>query len=379
MKLPAVRGTEIVKLAIARESGLVADFAVALIGGFPQAVLTLAVLAWELVAGGTALVLAGSITLFVLSRLVSDRASRRVGRAMASMAQSDAAVFAGLGEVLSATEDLRLLGARRQAVLEFSAAAYRVADARRSFTGALAVAGQIKSVFTAVSPLLILVALQIAGRAAEAGEVAKLLLVVPLLMARLEALDALRGGLIEREPLLRATSLLLALPEAPTASPDPVSAEAVISGAIALDKLTFTPPGAARPVIDGLSLEVPDGALVGICGRSGSGKSTLLRLLLRLDDAESGSIFVGGVDHRRIAPADLPASSPSSARPHACSNAAWSRTSRSASPPRPTPRPCARRSAASTSASSPTPKERAASRPRCAPCRPLSPAANSAA
>ena len=303
---PAVRGTEIVKLAIARESGLVADFAVALIGGFPQAVLTLAVLSWELIAGGTGLVLAGSAALFVLSRLVSDRASRRVGRAMASMQQSDVAVFAGLGEVLSATEDLRLLGARRQAVLEFSAAAYRVADARRSFTGALAVAGQIKSVFTAVSPLLILVALQLAGRAADAGEVAKLLLVVPLLMARLEALDALRAGLIEREPLLRATSLLLALPEAPEASPDPVSANAVITGAIVFDNLTFTPPGAARPVLDGLSLDVPDGALIGICGRSGSGKSTLLRLLLRLDDADSGSIFVGGVDLRRLAPADLP-------------------------------------------------------------------------
>ena len=306
VKVPAVRGTEVVKLAIARESGLVADFAVALIGGFPQAVLTLAVLAWELFAGGTGTVLLGSAGLFVLSRLVSDQASRRVGRAMASMQHADVAVFAGLGEVLTATEDLRLLGARAQAMGEFSASAYRVADARREFTGALAVAGQIKSVFTAVSPLLILIALQLAGRASDPGEVAKLLLVVPLLMARLEALDALRAGMIEREPLLRATHLLLALPSAPTASPDPVSAAAITHGAIRFDDLTFTPPGAARPVLANLSLTLPDGALIGICGRSGSGKSTLLRLLLRLDDAESGSIFVGDTDLRRLAPADLP-------------------------------------------------------------------------
>lgn len=306
VKVPAVRGTEVVKLAIARESGLVADFAVALIGGFPQAVLTLAVLAWELFAGGTGTVLLGSAGLFVLSRLVSDQASRRVGRAMASMQHADVAVFAGLGEVLTATEDLRLLGARAQAMGEFSASAYRVADARRDFTGALAVAGQIKSVFTAVSPLLILIALQLAGRASDPGEVAKLLLVVPLLMARLEALDALRAGMIEREPLLRATHLLLALPSAPTASPDPVSAAAITHGAIRFDDLTFTPPGAARPVLANLSLTLPDGALIGICGRSGSGKSTLLRLLLRLDDAESGSIFVGDTDLRRLAPADLP-------------------------------------------------------------------------
>ena len=306
VKVPAVRGTEIVKLAVARESGLVADFAVALIGGFPQAVLTLAVLSWELFAGGTAVVLVGGAALFVLSRLVSDYASRRVGRAMAAMQHADVAVFAGLGEVLSATEDLRLLGAREQAMREFSAAAYRVADARREFTGALAVAGQIKSVFTAVSPLLILITLQIAGRASDPGEVAKLLLVVPLLMARLEALDALRAGLIEREPLLRATCLLLALPKAPRASPDPVSSAAVTTGAISFDNLTFTPPGAACPVLSGLSLDIPDGALIGICGRSGSGKSTLLRLLLRLDDADSGSIFVGGADLQRIAPTELP-------------------------------------------------------------------------
>ena len=285
---------------------MVADFAVALLTGFPQAVVTLVVLAWELIAGGTAVVLAGAATLFVLSRLVSDRASRRVGREMAAMQQADAAIFSSLGEMLAATEDLRLLGARREAMLEFAAAAYRVADARRRFTGALAVSGQIKSVFSAVSPLLILVALLVAGRASDAGEVAKLLLVVPLLMARFEALDALRAGLIERSPLLRATLLLLALPEAPPRAPDPVPADAVKEGAIAFEGVTFTPPGAAAPVLDGLTLSIPKGALVGICGRSGGGKSTLLRLLLRLDDPSAGSISVDGVDVRRIVPGELP-------------------------------------------------------------------------
>ncbi len=306
VKMPAVRGTEIVKLAVARESGLVADFAVALVGGFPQAVITLAVLAWELLAGGTGIVLAGGTLLFILSRLASDRASRRVGREMQSLQHADVAVFSSLGEMLGATEDLRLLGARRDAVREFAAAAHRTADARRRFTGALAVSGQIKSVFTAVSPLLILVALKLGGGASDPGEVAKLLLVVPLLMARFEALDALRAGLIERGPLLRATKILLDLPEAPPPPADPVGAEVVTAGAITFDALTFTPPGAGRPVIDGLSLTVPPGALIGICGRSGCGKSTLLRLLLRLDDASTGTITVDGVDLSRITPTDLP-------------------------------------------------------------------------
>jgi ABC-type multidrug transport system fused ATPase/permease subunit len=303
---PAVRGTEIVKLAVARESAMAAELVVALLTGLPQAAVTLSVLAWELVSGGAPVVLAGAALLFALSRLAADRASRRVGVAMARMQEADAAIFSGLGEMLAATEDLRLLGARGDAVREFAAAAYGAADARRRFAGALAVSGQIKSVFSAVSPLLLLVALQLGGRARDPGEVAKLLLVIPLVMARLEALDALRGAMVEREPLLAATTRLLALPSAPVAAPDAVGVEALGPGAIAFEEVRFTPKGAPRAVLDGLTLAIPAGAVVGICGRSGSGKSTLLRVLLRLDEVDAGAIRVDGVDVRRIAPEALP-------------------------------------------------------------------------
>ena len=303
---PAVRGTEIVKLAVARESAMAAELVVALLTGLPQAAVTLAVLAWELLAGGAPVVLAGAAALFALSRLAADRASRRVGAAMARMQEADAAIFSGLGEMLAATEDLRLLGAREQAVGEFAAAAYGAADARRRFARALAVSGQIKSVFSAVSPLLLLVALQVSGRAGDPGEVAKLLLVIPLVMARLESLDALRGAMVEREPLLAATMRLLGLPAAPVAAADSVGAEALRGGAIAFEGVRFTPKGATKPVLEGLTLAIPAGALVGICGRSGSGKSTLLRVLLRLDEVDAGVIRVDGVDVRQIAPEALP-------------------------------------------------------------------------
>jgi ABC-type multidrug transport system fused ATPase/permease subunit len=305
-KAPAVRGAEIVKLAVARESAMVSELLVSLLGGLPQALVTLAVLAFELVAGGAPVVLAGAALLFVLSRLAADRASRRVSRAMTEMQSADAAIFAELGETLAATEDLRLLGARGQAVAEFAEAAYRAADARRRFASALAISGQIKSVFSAASPLLLLVALKLSGRAEGPGDVAKLLLVIPLLMARFEALDALRSALVEREPLLTATVRLLDLRPAPPAAPDPVGLDALGPGAIAFDGVRFTPPGAPRPVLDGLTLTIPAGSLVGICGRSGSGKSTLLRILLRLDDADAGAVRIDGIDVRRLDPAVLP-------------------------------------------------------------------------
>ena len=48
--------------------------------------------------------------------------------------------------------------------------------------------------------------------------------------------------------------------------------------------------------VDGVSLVVPVGQLVGVIGRSGAGKSTLLRPINRLTDPSQGSIRFGDVD-----------------------------------------------------------------------------------
>ncbi len=56
-----------------------------------------------------------------------------------------------------------------------------------------------------------------------------------------------------------------------------------------------THPGAAGPTLQGLSLEVAQGALVVVLGRSGAGKTTLLRCLSGLDAFDRGTIDVAGV------------------------------------------------------------------------------------
>jgi D-methionine transport system ATP-binding protein len=45
-----------------------------------------------------------------------------------------------------------------------------------------------------------------------------------------------------------------------------------------------------------VTLDVPEGAIVGVIGRSGAGKSTLIRLVNGLERATSGRLTVGGVD-----------------------------------------------------------------------------------
>jgi ABC-type bacteriocin/lantibiotic exporter with double-glycine peptidase domain len=53
-----------------------------------------------------------------------------------------------------------------------------------------------------------------------------------------------------------------------------------------------------EPVLDRLSLYVQGARKVGFVGRTGCGKSTLLKLVERLYDAQSGSVFVAGKDVR---------------------------------------------------------------------------------
>ena len=48
--------------------------------------------------------------------------------------------------------------------------------------------------------------------------------------------------------------------------------------------------------VDGVSIDIAEGAMVGIIGRSGAGKSTLLRMINRLADPTSGRILAGDVD-----------------------------------------------------------------------------------
>src|SRR5438309_195235 len=51
-----------------------------------------------------------------------------------------------------------------------------------------------------------------------------------------------------------------------------------------------------RPAVNGVTLDVQAGQMVGIIGRSGAGKSTLLRMINRLIEPTSGTIRFGDTD-----------------------------------------------------------------------------------
>ena len=61
----------------------------------------------------------------------------------------------------------------------------------------------------------------------------------------------------------------------------------------------------AESILEGVSLEIPKGQVIGIVGKSGSGKSTLLKLFMRFWDVGNGSVEISGRDISGINTADL--------------------------------------------------------------------------
>ncbi len=98
-----------------------------------------------------------------------------------------------------------------------------------------------------------------------------------------------RGFVSARESYNRLDQLLQASPqrEAPMPLPTP-------QGAMAVEKLVVTPPGAEAPVLRGISLQIEPGSVLAIIGPSAAGKTTLVRAMLGLVEPTSGDVRLDG-------------------------------------------------------------------------------------
>jgi len=75
---------------------------------------------------------------------------------------------------------------------------------------------------------------------------------------------------------------------------------------ISLRDVSFTYPGAGnKAVLSGLDIDIPQGKITAIVGDSGSGKTTILKLLLKIQQPESGRIAIEDTDYNTLSHAAL--------------------------------------------------------------------------
>lgn len=94
-----------------------------------------------------------------------------------------------------------------------------------------------------------------------------------------------------------------ALPIEPASSGQPLEIERV-EGELLLEAVTFSYQDRS-PVLRDVTLRVAAKKTTGIVGVTGSGKTTIAKLLLRLEDVDSGRILLDGVDIREVRLEDL--------------------------------------------------------------------------
>jgi len=82
---------------------------------------------------------------------------------------------------------------------------------------------------------------------------------------------------------------------------------AEITGHVSLENVSFSYPGADRPAVTGIDLDVPAGSTLALVGETGSGKTTIAALIARLYDPGRGTVRVDGIDIRDMRLADLAA------------------------------------------------------------------------
>lgn len=117
-----------------------------------------------------------------------------------------------------------------------------------------------------------------------------------ILMARAlapveQAIGTWRSAVAARDAYKRVKQLLAALPARPESMPLPAP-----SGKVSVEGLAYIHPGAADPVLRGVTFELNAGEAMGLIGPSAAGKTTLARLVVGNLTPRAGHARLDGMD-----------------------------------------------------------------------------------
>jgi ATP-binding cassette, subfamily B, heavy metal transporter len=109
----------------------------------------------------------------------------------------------------------------------------------------------------------------------------------------------IRQGLVDTEKMFELLSVNAEIRDAPGAAPLRVA-----GGEVRFDNVSFG-YDPRRPILQGVSFNVPAGKTTAIVGPSGAGKSTISRILFRFYDVSGGRVLIDGQDIRDVTQASL--------------------------------------------------------------------------
>ncbi|RNC93659.1 MAG: ABC transporter ATP-binding protein/permease [Oricola sp.] len=149
----------------------------------------------------------------------------------------------------------------------------------------------------------LLVMMAMSARAVQAGEqtIGDFVFINAMLMQLSVPLNfigfiyrEIRQGLTDIEQMFDLLDVEAEVTDRPDAQP-----LAIADGAIRFEDVQFA-YDPDRPILKGISFDVPAGKTVAIVGPSGAGKSTISRLLFRFYDVQDGAVTIDGQDVRAV-------------------------------------------------------------------------------
>jgi ABC-type multidrug transport system fused ATPase/permease subunit len=259
------------------------------------AILVPTIVVWWL--GSEALVLAFALLPFLVAVALSPLLMRKKVDVLGSKAREasgELGAFAvdsvqGLGEIVAFQQE----GARGD---QFDELADRHISLRLPFFAELTLQQALLEVLTGFGGLAVVVtgAWLVSNGHMEAGVLP--LMTILAMSAFLPVSEIAQVGR-QLADTLGATRRVYALENEPVPVVDgPGVPDTGRKAALSLRDLTFTYPGASRPALHRVNIDVPAGATIALVGPSGAGKTTIAHQLMRFWDPDTGSVLLNGAD-----------------------------------------------------------------------------------
>ncbi|CAH8379473.1 unnamed protein product [Eruca vesicaria subsp. sativa] len=142
-------------------------------------------------------------------------------------------------------------------------------------------------------------AVTLAGSSLSSGAIVSFMTSLAFLIEPVQDLGKAYNELKQGEPAIERLFDLASLKSKVIERPEAIHLEKV-AGEVELCNVSFKYGEEMLPVLDGLNLHIKAGETIALVGPSGGGKTTLIKLLLRLYEPSSGSIYIDKKDIKDI-------------------------------------------------------------------------------